>query len=75
MDIVLTQEFLGSEEEADLVEWLVESGSAVAEGDVICQLETSKLVTDFPAPTAGVLTQKVDTGDVVSVNDVFAVIE
>lgn len=75
MDVVLTQEFLGTEEEADLVEWQVENGATVAEGDTICQMETSKLVTDFPAPAAGILTHKVETGDVVSVDDVFAVIE
>ena len=71
MDVVLNQEFLG-EEEADLVEWLVEDGATVAEGDAIAQLETSKLVADFLAPAAGVLIQKAEAGDVVNLGDVIA---
>jgi pyruvate/2-oxoglutarate dehydrogenase complex dihydrolipoamide acyltransferase (E2) component len=74
MDIILTKDFLGAEEEADLVEWSVEDGATVAEGDTIAQLETSKLVTDFAAPAGGVLTHKVAAGEVVSVDEVFATI-
>jgi pyruvate/2-oxoglutarate dehydrogenase complex dihydrolipoamide acyltransferase (E2) component len=74
MDIILTADFLGAEEEADLVEWSVEDGATVAAGDTIAQLETSKLVTDFVAPTGGVLTHKVAAGDVISVDEIFATI-
>ncbi|MGB3413823.1 MAG: lipoyl domain-containing protein [Microbacteriaceae bacterium] len=72
MDVVLNQEFLGEEEEADLVEWLVADGATVAEGDAIAQLETSKLVADFLAPAAGVLSHKAEAGDVVNLGDVIA---
>lgn len=75
MDVVLTQEFLGEEEEADLVSWAVEDGSNVNKGDVICQLETSKLVSDFEAPATGRITFKAEEGDVVNVNEVLATIE
>lgn len=74
MDIILTKEFLGTEEEADLVEWSVENGATVAAGDTIAQLETSKLVTEFAAPTDGVITHKVAAGEVISVDEVFATI-
>lgn len=72
MDVVLNQEFLGEEEEADLVEWLVEDGATVAEGDALAQFETSKLVAEFKAPAAGVVTRKADEGDVVNLGDTFA---
>jgi pyruvate/2-oxoglutarate dehydrogenase complex dihydrolipoamide acyltransferase (E2) component len=75
MDVVLNKDFLGEEDEADLVEWLVEDGANVAEGEAIAQLETSKLVSDFVAPAAGSITFKVAAGEVVSVDDVIATIE
>ena len=74
MDVILGKEFLGAEEEADLVEWLVKDGATVALGDPIAQLETSKLVSDFEAPAAGVVTLKAEVGEVVSVDDVIATI-
>lgn len=74
MDVVLNQEFLGEEEEADLVEWLVEEGATVAEGDALAQFETSKLVAEFKSPAAGVVSQKSEEGDVVNLGDVFATI-
>ncbi|CAO1649620.1 lipoyl domain-containing protein [Salinibacterium sp. NG22] len=75
MDVTLGKDFLGDEDEADLVEWLVADGATVAQGDSIAQVETSKLVNDFVAPGAGVITFKVAVGDVVSVDDVIATIE
>ncbi|WP_072312704.1 lipoyl domain-containing protein [Agrococcus sp. Marseille-P2731] len=74
MDIALNAEFLGDEEEADLVEWLVEDGSAVEQGAPIAQFETSKLVSEFVAPAAGTITRKAGEGDVVNLDDVFATI-
>lgn len=74
MDIALTADFLGDEEEADLVEWLVDDGATVEQGTPIAQFETSKLVNEFVAPAPGTLTRKVAEGDVVSLDDVFATI-
>ncbi|QYH34542.1 lipoyl domain-containing protein [Salinibacterium sp. M195] len=75
MDVTLGKDFLGDEDEADLVEWLVADGATVAKGDPIAQVETSKLVNDFTSPSAGVITFSVAVGDVVSVDDVIATIE
>lgn len=72
MDITLTQDFLGEEEEADLIDWNVADGASVNEGDVLCQFETSKLTSEFTAPTSGELTQVAEEGDMVSVDEVFA---
>lgn len=75
MDVKVTKEYLGEETEADLVEWNVEPGATVAEGDIIAQLETSKLVCEFKAPASGVVTFNVEIGDVVELDDVIATIE
>lgn len=42
--------------EVQIVEWLVDSGSAVSEGDVIYSIESDKSVIDIEAPAAGTLT-------------------
>tara|TARA_R110002051_G_scaffold317518_1_gene398786 strand:- start:5844 stop:6071 length:228 start_codon:yes stop_codon:yes gene_type:complete len=75
MDVVLGKEFLGDEDEADLVEWLVADGATVAQGDPLAQVETSKLVNDFVSPAGGVITLKAEVGDVVSGDDIIAIIE
>ncbi|MHB1771704.1 MAG: biotin/lipoyl-containing protein [Acidimicrobiales bacterium] len=42
-------------EEGTIAEWTVQPGEPVAEGDVIGQVETEKIVVDFVAPVSGVL--------------------
>ena len=43
--------------EGDLVEWLVEDGAAVKEGDPIYTLEMAKATQDISAPASGTLTR------------------
>lgn len=74
MDVLLTKEVIGEEEEADLAEWLVADGGAVTEGQVIAQFETAKLLADLKAPGAGTLTHTVSEGDLVNLGDVVATI-
>lgn len=74
MDVNLTTDFLGDEEEADLVEWLVEDGATVAEGQAIASLETSKTVTELTAPVAGVISLKKEAGDLVELDETIATI-
>ena len=74
MDVNLTKELLGDDEEADLAEWLVEDGATVTEGQVIASLETSKLVNDLVAPGAGVITLKKAAGDLVELDETIATI-
>lgn len=74
MDVILTKELLGDDEEADLGEWLVEDGSTVTEGQAIASLETSKLVSELVAPVAGVITFKKEEGDLVELDEVIATI-
>lgn len=72
MNVVVSKEFLGAEEDAELVEWVIADGSSVSEGDTIAQLETSKLTTEFVAPASGVITFVAEVGDVVSAGESIA---
>ncbi len=49
--------------EGTLIEWLVEDGAVVEEGQPIYSFETDKSVQDIEAPAAGKLTQKVAAGE------------
>lgn len=75
MDVNLTQDLLGEEEEADLGEWLVADGATVTAGQAIATIETSKLVNELVSPAAGVITLKKEEGDVVSLDETIATIE
>ncbi|GAA1323324.1 biotin/lipoyl-containing protein [Leucobacter albus] len=75
MDVNLTQDLLGEEEEADLGEWLVADGDTVAEGQAIASIETSKLVSELVAPAAGVISLKKEEGDLVSLDETIATID
>ncbi len=64
-----------SVESCIIVEWKVTVGAAVAEGDVLCDVETDKATLEVPAPVAGVLlAQLAAAGDDVPVLAPIAVI-
>lgn len=44
-----------SMEEGTINRWLVEEGAAFAKGDLLCEIETSKITNEFEAPFDGVL--------------------
>lgn len=76
MDIVLTKDILGADEdEGDLATWLVANGAQVAEGDPIAEVETGKAIVQVVAPASGKITIQKEAGEVVSVDDLIAVIE
>jgi len=75
VDVVIRQEFLGSEDDADVSDWLVEDGSQVAEGQAVAELETSKVLLQVAAPASGAITFLVAKGDLVAPNTVIARIE
>ena len=60
--------------EANLVEWKVEDGAEVAEGDAIATIEAMKMESAVKAPNAGTISIKVDAGERVSPDDVIATI-
>jgi len=49
--------------EGTLVEWLVDNGASVEEGQPIYALETDKSVQEIEAPESGKLTQKAAAGE------------
>ncbi|HUG50683.1 MAG TPA: lipoyl domain-containing protein [Terrimesophilobacter sp.] len=72
MDVVVGQELLGGEEEGDMSRWLVQDGSNVTQGQALAELETSKVLVQVEAPTAGVVTFVASEGDVVGPDTVIA---
>ena len=43
------------QDEGTLVRWLKQEGDAIAEGEILCELETDKALFDFEATDAGIL--------------------
>lgn len=72
MDIVVGQDLLGEESEADLSEWLVANESKVEQGQAIAELETAKVKVEVQAPASGMLQILVDAGTVIEPNTVIA---
>ncbi|WP_396898176.1 biotin/lipoyl-containing protein, partial [Mycolicibacterium sp.] len=44
-----------SMEEGTVVEWLVTEGTAFDKGDLLCEIETSKITNQLEAPFGGLL--------------------
>lgn len=62
--------------EAELVEWLVDVGATIAEGDPIATVNTDKVSVELPSPRAGVVSSLPWTpGDVLHVGDVLMVLD
>ncbi|WP_396612072.1 lipoyl domain-containing protein [Haloferax sp. S1W] len=59
--------------EAYLANWFVREGSAVEQGETLCEMQVEKVSIDVPAPVAGTVTEIVvaegsdfDRGDVLA---------
>jgi pyruvate/2-oxoglutarate dehydrogenase complex dihydrolipoamide acyltransferase (E2) component len=66
----------GSEmDEGELVEWLVPSGSRVAEGQSIYLLATDKVEMEVEVPATGILRHVGEAGQVYAVGTVIGYIE
>ncbi|MGO4192267.1 lipoyl domain-containing protein [Arthrobacter sp. YAF17] len=72
MDVVVNQDILGSETEADISEWLIEDGSEVTAGQALVELETSKVQVEVTSPMAGVITLIAAEGDVIEPGAIIA---
>ena len=61
--------------EATITTWLKEVGDKIEEDEPIVEIATDKVDSEVPAPTSGVLKQKMfNDGDVVQVGVAFAII-
>ena len=63
-------------EEGDIIEWQVEAGERVTEGDVLASVEAEKVTGEVEAPASGILTEILAVpGETVTVGTVIARIE
>ena len=62
-------------EEGMVSEWRKQEGDAVAEDEIISDVETDKITNELPAPGSGILAKiLVDAGETVEVGTVLALI-
>ncbi|WP_175686551.1 2-oxoglutarate dehydrogenase complex dihydrolipoyllysine-residue succinyltransferase [Burkholderia anthina] len=62
--------------EATMLQWKKKPGEAVAQDEILIELETDKVVLEVPAPAAGVLTQVLQNdGDTVVADQIIATID
>jgi pyruvate/2-oxoglutarate dehydrogenase complex dihydrolipoamide acyltransferase (E2) component len=62
--------------EAEIVEWLVQDGARVAEGDDLVEIEAEKASVLIPAPAAGTVREiGPGPGAILEVRDLLCVIE
>ncbi|MDV7356070.1 2-oxo acid dehydrogenase subunit E2 [Rhodococcus oxybenzonivorans] len=63
-----------SMDEGTVTEWLIEEGTSFAKGDLLCEIETSKITNELEAPFDGVLRRVVaKPGETLPVGAVLAV--
>ncbi len=61
--------------EATVATWFKKPGDAVAQDEMLCELETDKVTVEVPAPAAGVLSEIIAAeGETVGVNALLAFI-
>ncbi|SAK81677.1 dihydrolipoamide dehydrogenase [Caballeronia hypogeia] len=62
--------------EATMLPWKKKAGDAVAQDEILIELETDKVVLEVPAPSAGALVEVVkNAGDIVHADEVIAIID
>ena len=63
-------------EEGKVIKWLKQVGDQVADGDVVCEVETDKSTMEIPSTVDGILKEiKVKEGETVPVGTVLGIIE
>ncbi|SAL52368.1 dihydrolipoamide succinyltransferase [Caballeronia terrestris] len=62
--------------EATMLQWKKKPGEAVAQDEILIEIETDKVVLEVPAPSAGVLAQVIKhDGDIVVADEIIAKID
>src|SRR5689334_2208964 len=62
--------------EATMLPWKKNAGDAVAQDEILIELETDKVVLEVPAPSAGAIVEVLKkAGDIVHADEVIAVID
>ncbi|KND55202.1 Dihydrolipoamide succinyltransferase component (E2) of 2-oxoglutarate dehydrogenase complex [Candidatus Paraburkholderia kirkii] len=62
--------------EATMLQWKKKPGEAVAQDEILIEIETDKVVLEVPVPSAGVLAQVIKhDGDIVTADEIIAKID
>jgi len=65
-----------SVQEATITKWFIEKGQSVEEDEALLEIATDKVDSEVPSPVEGkVIDIKYETGDVVAVGEVIAIID
>src|SRR6056297_773951 len=65
-----------SVQEATITKWFIEKGQTVEEDEALLEIATDKVDSEVPSPVDGkVIDIKYETGDVVPVGEVIAIID
>ena len=71
---ILVSQLGVNDENAKLIKWLIKDGDYVANGEVLCELETTKAAFEIKADCSGYISFLAAEGDEVLINDPLAVI-
>ena len=70
---LLMPEAGNSMEEGTILQWSVSVGDQIAEGDIVCEIETDKAAIEYESPTAGRLAKIIaEEGDTIAVKEPIA---
>jgi sugar O-acyltransferase (sialic acid O-acetyltransferase NeuD family) len=74
-NVTITAPQLGvNDEEAELIEWLVDEGCKISAGETLCVLETTKATYEIESEISGYVVQLVKEHEVIALNQEIAVI-
>ena len=63
-------------EEGEIVEWFVQEGTYIEEGDVVLVIMTDKAAVEIESPISGQLVEiRAKTGDIVPVGETIALVD
>ena len=63
-------------DEGKVIKWLKQVGDQVADGDILCEVETDKSTMEVPSTIDGTIKEiRVKEGDIVPVGTILAIVE
>jgi pyruvate/2-oxoglutarate dehydrogenase complex dihydrolipoamide acyltransferase (E2) component len=63
-------------EDGEIVEWFIDEGTYVKEGDIVLSIMTEKATVEVESPISGLLVEiRAKKGDIVPIGEVIAVVD
>ena len=63
-------------EDGEIVEWLVEEGTYINEGDMVLTIMTEKATVEIESPISGLLVEiRANAGDIVPIGEIIALVD